>query len=1386
MASVDWVGTPSFVGAHTHFTVHRNGDDPERGARPVSAAAVAARGGDELARAVGLKGKAKRSARFFSSNGSELDEEALAGLVRSGCATTSSDRTADTLPTQPASSVVFVSSGGAGFKAPVTEEASDSDSASSSADGGYGGDDSTVGSRGRGFERGAGHRGGGGRRPGDRFGMGPPPRGPGAGAYWKEFGRRQAEARGRVDPKEWAERKEKRRAEKLKRLMYDDNPQPLVLQPSALERLEQAALRVQGASSHRKESGTAAPAARSGAAGAGKGSRGARATMTADGLDEQGRELAEEWAATRQSSAYKLMLGQRERLPSWAHRSAIVDAVRDNQVVVISGETGCGKTTQVPQFILDALLEDGSAGRCSIVCTQPRRISAIGVADRVASERAEKLGDVVGYQIRLESRQSERTRLLFCTTGILLRRLVGQPLLDDVTHVIVDEIHERSLDSDFLLIVLRDLLPKRPDLRLILMSATLNAEMFSAYFGDAPTVHIPGFTYPVEQLFLEDALQATRWRPPQLDDGGAQGRRGGRGGRGRGRGGRRGGGGRGRGAKRESREEAEDRKLAVAASLRGFDDYVVDAAVAMSDVEDVVPVGLIVALLEHIDRTGEDGAVLVFLPGWSDISKLNDALMEHSIFGRRDAALVLPLHGSMPTAHQRAIFERPPAGVRKIVIATNIAETSITIDDVVFVIDSGLHKEKTYDVKDKVECLLPTFVSRASAKQRKGRAGRVQGGTCYHLFTRRKYEDELDDYQLPEMLRVPLEQLCLQIKIIGLADNISVREFLARAIEAPSVAAVEHALDVLTSLGALEQNAAYAHDKAVEALSNAAGRVKEGAEDACLPPAKRRLTEEEAAEAADAWSDGGGPVPTGGADMVDDDSPPEDWEDAAVDDDAEPVDRVAALPAAAAPPKPPLHRGTDAVVPPPVPTSCAAAMGAGGAGGPGGAADETAPGVEPEVLTPLGRHLAFLPMDPRMGKALVFGCLMGCIEPVLTITAALSVKSPFVVPLGKEKQVDAARRRLAEDSQSDHFMLLNAITGARECRGAAAREYCWRNFLSVQTVQMVEDMRRQFRELLQEMGFLRADGRRPDGSDPNAYGEAWGVVRAVLAAGLYPNVIRVDFGRKRCKLYTPNDFKLKPHPGSVNGNEHNFDHRWLCYSDKVRGVGGLFVYDTTPVPPAALALLAAGGSRGGALVRREAKYRSGEWIGIADWVYFAADRRTADAVDAARAALHRVFADEIARPSRRMPDAHKELVDTVAAALRDAPDLEGRRHGGRFDTPRPREPQQPPRQRREPREPRGDGGGGGFRYRAAGSEARRASEARNDDHDARGRDSLPHSHDGDRGWRGAARGTDADAGRRRSSSGGRQRGRGAGRGRARGRGGRGQGRGGRGSRRGRR
>ncbi|XVE58736.1 hypothetical protein DITRI_Ditri04bG0193000 [Diplodiscus trichospermus] len=499
------------------------------------------------------------------------------------------------------------------------------------------------------------------------------------------------------------------------------------------------------------------------------------------------RNKQQDW---QESPEGQTMLEFRRSLPAYEERDALLNAISQNQVVVVSGETGCGKTTQLPQYILESEIEAARGASCSIICTQPRRISAMAVSERVAAERGEKLGESVGYKVRLEGMKGRDTRLLFCTTGVLLRRLLVDRDLRGVSHVIVDEIHERGMNEDFLLIVLKDLLPRRPELRLILMSATLNAELFSSYFGGAPKIHIPGFTYPVREHFLENILEMTGYRLTpynQIDDYGQE-------------------------KMWKMQKQAQSFKkrksqltsaVEDALEIADFPGYSLRTRESLSCWNpDSIGFNLIEHVLCHIVKKERPGAVLVFMTGWDDINSLKDQLQAHSLLGDPSKVLLLACHGSMPSSEQRLIFEKPEDGVRKIVLATNMAETSITINDVVFVVDCGKAKETSYDALNNTPCLLPSWISKAAARQRRGRAGRVQPGECYRLYPECVY-DTFADYQLPELLRTPLQSLCLQIKSLELGG---ITEFLSRALQPPELLSVQNAVEYLKIIGALDEN----------------------------------------------------------------------------------------------------------------------------------------------------------------------------------------------------------------------------------------------------------------------------------------------------------------------------------------------------------------------------------------------------------------------------------------------------------------------------------------------------------------------------------------------------------------------------------------------------
>ncbi|KAI4863552.1 P-loop containing nucleoside triphosphate hydrolase protein [Hypoxylon rubiginosum] len=489
------------------------------------------------------------------------------------------------------------------------------------------------------------------------------------------------------------------------------------------------------------------------------------------------------WADKSSTPRYQAMLQFRMQLPMWHFRDQVLSTVEREQVVIVCGETGCGKSTQVPSFLLEHQLSQGRP--CKIYCTEPRRISAISLARRVSEELGEGRGELgtsrslVGYSIRLEANTSKETRLVYATTGIVMRMLEGSNELREITHLVLDEVHERSIDSDFLLIVLKKLLLRRKDLKVVLMSATVDAERFSNYLGRAPILNVPGRTFPVQVKYLEDALEATGYVPDQmksekmtdLDDDPAE------------------------------IDAADSSSAATAArelrqysartrnTLSQFDEYQIDFDLI------VQLIGQIAVDPVYINYSR---AILVFLPGIAEIRTLNDSLLGEPFFQR--GWEIFPLHSTIATEDQERAFLVPPEGVRKIVLATNIAETGITIPDVTCVIDTGKHREMRFDERRQLSRLIDTFISRANAKQRRGRAGRVQEGLCFHLFTKYRHDNLMSDQQTPEMLRLSLQDLAIRVKICKIGG---IEETLGEALDAPSAKNIRRAIDALVDVRAL-------------------------------------------------------------------------------------------------------------------------------------------------------------------------------------------------------------------------------------------------------------------------------------------------------------------------------------------------------------------------------------------------------------------------------------------------------------------------------------------------------------------------------------------------------------------------------------------------------
>ncbi|XP_019193302.1 PREDICTED: DExH-box ATP-dependent RNA helicase DExH6-like [Ipomoea nil] len=811
-------------------------------------------------------------------------------------------------------------------------------------------------------------------------------------------------------------------------------------------------------------------------------------------------------------------LKRRSKLPIASFKDIITSSIESYQVVLISGETGCGKTTQVPQYILDHMWAKGET--CKVVCTQPRRISATSVSERISTERGENLGDTVGYKIRMESSGGRHSSIVFCTNGVLLRILVntsklnkkalqrGKDAMSDITHIIVDEIHERDRFSDFMLAIIRDMLPLYPHLRLILMSATMDEERFSKYFGGCPIIRVPGFTYPVKTFYLEDVLGFVKSvENNHLDN---------------------------TTASLNSKDSVltEEYRVALdeAINLAATDDEIdplldiisseaipavinyqhsligvtplmvfagkgsinglctllslgadchlktkngttaLDWAQQQNQTEaaeiikkhieksfsnseeqqllldkylstvhaELIDEVLIEQLIRKICMNSKDGAILVFLPGWDDINRTRERLHKSAFFKDASKFSIIPLHSMVPSVEQKKAFKRPPPDCRKIILSTNIAETAVTIDDVVFVIDSGRVKEKSYDPYNNVSTLQSSWISKASAKQREGRAGRCQPGICYHLYSKLR-SVSLPEFQVPEIKRMPIEELCLQIKLLD--PDCNVEEFLQKTLDPPVYETIRNAIIVLQDIGALT--------------------------------------------------------------------------------------------------------------------------------------------IE-EKLTELGQRIGSLPVHPLTSKMLLIAILLNCLDPALTLACASEYKDPFTLPMlpTERKKADAAKAELATlyGGRSDQL----AVVAAFECWEGAKQKgeeskFCSLYYVSSGTMKMISRMRKQLQSELLRNGFI-IQGYM---SEYNLNAQDPGILHAVLVAGLYPMVgrmlppLRGGGGRKNV-VETAGGDKVRLHPCSTNFklSVKNREQPIILYDEITRGDSGLHIRRCSIIGPLLLLLLA--------------------------------------------------------------------------------------------------------------------------------------------------------------------------------------------------------------------
>ncbi|MEU4313666.1 ATP-dependent RNA helicase HrpA [Nocardia sp. NPDC024068] len=623
-----------------------------------------------------------------------------------------------------------------------------------------------------------------------------------------------------------------------------------------------------------------------------------------------------------------------EQLPVTGRREDIAAAIAAHQVVIVAGETGSGKTTQIPKICLEL----GRGIRGAIGHTQPRRLAARTVAERIATELDTELGDAVGYTVRFTDHAAEHTLVKLMTDGILLAEIQRDRLLRAYDTIIIDEAHERSLNIDFLLGYLKQLLPRRPDLKIVITSATIDPELFARHFADAagepaPIVEVSGRSYPVE----------VRYRPLSLP---------------------------------------------VPAAEDDEDERVVDRD----------PVDAICAAVTELFAEG-DGDVLVFLSGEREIRDTADALNDLKL----PRTEILPLYARLSAAEQHRVFA-PHTG-RRVVLATNVAETSLTVPGIRYVVDPGTARISRYSMRTKVQRLPIEPISQASARQRSGRCGRVADGICIRLYSEEDFETR-PVFTDPEILRTNLAAVILQMTALGLGD---IERF--PFVEAPDNRAVRDGVALLEELGALAQHTRDPRDAETSAAT--------GQAPGATPP---------------------GTAPTG----TDHGQAPDRARDAAE-------------------PGPP----------------------------PGHATDEQPPTASPRrgrrrgaesghTLTPAGREMARLPVDPRMGRMLVEAHRTGCLADVLVIVAALSIQDVRERPADQQQAADARHARFVVP-HSDflaYLRLWEYLSGQRRALSANRfRRMCREEFLHYLRIREWQDLHGQLRTITKGMGWS-ADGGR--------------------------------------------------------------------------------------------------------------------------------------------------------------------------------------------------------------------------------------------------------------------------------------------------------------------
>jgi len=863
------------------------------------------------------------------------------------------------------------------------------------------------------------------------------------------------------------------------------------------------------------------------------------------------------------------MIEFRKNLPVYRFRNEIIDTINQNQMTIITGETGCGKTTQVPQYILE--YHQSVNRTCAIIVAEPRRIAAVTMANRISFERGEQTGQTVGFQIRLESKLSPKTLLTFCTNGVLVRTLISsKSVLKSISHILIDEVHERDFQTDLLILFFREMRQEFPHIKFVLLSASLDAQKLSNYLFNCPIIKIPGQMYDVGQYFLEDILELTNFVTPnmtyfknfllgnskeeQMVNQWAANLK----------------------SRREEhkkieqastkhnneeddqlefnedknlvdlldniRLEADDalknamltgetkyfneltrfitkkiipvdhrntetgitaliaavchnklnlveRYLYLGANIQtkaanGYNalDWAKDFELEeiaellnaylefekrtnyiakfneeneksfmcdpnsrldlylMAYDQSFVDIKLIYEIIVYIFKTWpvykhNANTILIFLPGYNEIMDLRDYISARTS-NRHDieSFIVYTIHSQINTTDQKKMFECPPKNVRKIILSTNISETSITIDDVGYVIDSGKIKETLYDSNNDFSMLNTFWTSKSSVVQRKGRAGRCQNGVCFHLYTRSRFLN-MEEFQSPIIQRMPLYEICLQSKLL-LQDHptLQVEDFLQRALDPPNPLNITSSIDKLKQMDAL-----------------------------------------------------------------------------------------------------------------------------------------TADGS----LSELGVHLLDLPLEPCLGKMVLFSVLLRCLDPVLTIACTLAHKDPFGI-VDKRDRIRQLKSKmdLSRDSYSDHMILLRVFQEwQRAQKDNNHYEFAHINGIEMATMDMIVAMRSKVLGQLRASGFVRT--RQPnDIKELNQNSENWAVVKAAMCAGQYPNILNKDCEFKGVE--SKQRLEVKFHPSSIFQllKIRTLPTKWLVYHQKIKIDHKVYLQYCTVVSPLSVALFA--------------------------------------------------------------------------------------------------------------------------------------------------------------------------------------------------------------------